>query len=295
MTAVIQAFTCGHLTIPTGFLLAGRDGTTRVPITSYLVDHPKGRLVFDTGLHLSTQTDSAAHIGEVLHAFHEFDYGDGEDIAARLEPVERSVEPSRPHVERQRRFTSTGGWDVRMRGCAAVERALPYAQSEAVPLERRGVPVCGWVERSFGQAQGMVWVVELVGSVGDHDGRGLSGGGELGEESHDLPPAGIVECCGGFVGEHDRWVAHECSGDGDALAFAAGELSGSVVEPVAEPDGVEQVAGLVAVVGGDLAVEVGDELELLDGGEGWEQVGALEDEADVVASDGRTATVGCVR
>ena len=27
MTAVIQAFTCGHLTIPTGFLLAGRDGT----------------------------------------------------------------------------------------------------------------------------------------------------------------------------------------------------------------------------------------------------------------------------
>ena len=37
------------------------------------------------------------------------------------------------------------------------------------------------------------------------------------------------------------------------------------MEPVAEPDGVEQVVGLVAVVGGDLAVEVGDEFELLDG------------------------------
>ena len=68
-----------------------------------------------------------------------------------------------------------------------------------------------------------------------------------------------------------------------------------MVEPVAEPDGVEQVVGLVAVVGGDLAVEVGDEFELLDGGEGWEQVGALEDEADVVASDGRSAPVGCFR
>jgi hypothetical protein len=51
------------------------------------------------------------------------------------------------------------------------------------------------------------------------------------------------------------------------LAFSAGELAWSVVSTVVEADGVEQRAGLVSVPVGDLAVEMGNEFELLDGGE----------------------------
>lgn len=133
---------------------------------------------------------------------------------------------------------------------------------------------------------------ELMLGVGDDDGGGVLRGGELGEERHDLSAPGVVEGGCGFVGEHDGGTAHEGPGDGDALAFATGELSGPVVEAVAEPHGVEQLVGLVSVVVGDLAVEVGDEPELLDGGEGGQEVRALEHEADVVPPAGGASPVG---
>ena len=83
-------------------------------------------------------------------------------------------------------------------------------------------------------------------------------------------------------------------GNGDTLSLAAGELAGTVVHAVAEPDGVEQLMGLVALVRGDLSVEVSDKLELLDRGERREKVGALEDQADVLAADCGAASVWCV-
>lgn len=92
MTVQLRAFTCGHLTIPLSFMLAGREGRVKVPITSYVIDHPRGRVMFDTGLHLASQVDPAAHVGDFLIAFHEFDYGAGEDVAARLSDVD--VDPS---------------------------------------------------------------------------------------------------------------------------------------------------------------------------------------------------------
>ena len=66
MTVELRAFTTGHLTIPLGFMLAGRDGTIRVPVCSYLITHPRGQVVFDTGLHPATQHDPTGHVGELL-------------------------------------------------------------------------------------------------------------------------------------------------------------------------------------------------------------------------------------
>ena len=43
-------FTCGHLTLPTSFFLDGESGSITVPVTAYLIDHPDGLTVFDTGL-----------------------------------------------------------------------------------------------------------------------------------------------------------------------------------------------------------------------------------------------------
>lgn len=88
MTVELYALTCGHLTIPLGFMLAGRDGTMKVPVTSYLIRHPRGTAVFDTGLHVETLEDPVAHIGEGLATFHEFDFLPGDEIAARLEQID---------------------------------------------------------------------------------------------------------------------------------------------------------------------------------------------------------------
>jgi glyoxylase-like metal-dependent hydrolase (beta-lactamase superfamily II) len=84
MTVQLHAFTCGFLTLPRGFLLAGEEGLIKVPVPSYLVVHPKGRVLFDTGLHAATLADPAAHVGETLARYHTFDFHPGEEIAARL-------------------------------------------------------------------------------------------------------------------------------------------------------------------------------------------------------------------
>jgi glyoxylase-like metal-dependent hydrolase (beta-lactamase superfamily II) len=42
--------TCGWLTLPTAFFLAGEPDQLTVPVPAYLVDHPDGRVLFDAGL-----------------------------------------------------------------------------------------------------------------------------------------------------------------------------------------------------------------------------------------------------
>ena len=91
MSVQLHAFTCGWLTIPRAFMLAGEDGVIKVPIPSYLVTHPKGRVLFDTGLHAATLDDPTAHVGEMLARYHEFDFSPGEEIGARLNISPKTV------------------------------------------------------------------------------------------------------------------------------------------------------------------------------------------------------------
>lgn len=92
MSVKLYALTCGHVTIPTAMLLANREGFTRVPITSYLIEHPRGRAVFDTGLNLKTLHQPAVYVGDLLAALHEFHYSAGEDVGSRLTGVD--VDPA---------------------------------------------------------------------------------------------------------------------------------------------------------------------------------------------------------
>jgi N-acyl homoserine lactone hydrolase len=48
-TAILTAFTCGWITMPSSFFLAGAMGTIKAPVTVYLIDHAKGLALFDTG------------------------------------------------------------------------------------------------------------------------------------------------------------------------------------------------------------------------------------------------------
>ncbi|WP_332772271.1 N-acyl homoserine lactonase family protein [Phenylobacterium sp.] len=84
MSVELYAFTCGHLTIPHGFLLEGREGWITVPIPAYLIVHPKGRAVFDSGLHIQAQTDPVGYMGEACLKYATFHFHPGEELAARL-------------------------------------------------------------------------------------------------------------------------------------------------------------------------------------------------------------------
>ena len=92
MALNVYAFTCGWLTLPAALLLAGEKGSLTVPVPSYLIEHPKGRVVFDSGLHVDTQTDPNRRLGR-LSSVHTVGFKPGEEIAARLESLD--VAPSK--------------------------------------------------------------------------------------------------------------------------------------------------------------------------------------------------------
>ena len=58
MALNVYAFTCGWLTLPAALRLAGEKGSLTVPVPAYLIEHQKGRAIFDSGLHVETQTDA---------------------------------------------------------------------------------------------------------------------------------------------------------------------------------------------------------------------------------------------
>ncbi len=109
MSAVrLYALTCGWLTGPAGGFLAGESGQLKVPVPAYLIEHPKGRALFDSGLHPQTGTDPVGRLGLKARVF-DVEIGTGEDVAARLESLQ--VDPLRIDylINSHLHFDHTGG------------------------------------------------------------------------------------------------------------------------------------------------------------------------------------------
>ncbi len=90
-----------------------------------------------------------------------------------------------------------------------------------------------------------------IRSVGDrrimrnhHDRKALTV--LLGDEIQDLRAGLLVEVARRLIGQQDLRVVHQCPGDRNALALAAGELARPVPQPVPEPEGLQQIGGVVA-------------------------------------------------
>ncbi len=92
VTLRLYAFTCGYVTGPLGGFLEGLKGRLRVPVPAYLVVHPRGSVVFDSGLHAETRRDADAWLGELTRVF-DVELGAKEDLGARLAALD--VDPAR--------------------------------------------------------------------------------------------------------------------------------------------------------------------------------------------------------
>jgi len=102
------AMTCGWIEADYHGFLEHEPGRLRVPVPCYLIDHPRGKVVFDTGLHVAIQSDPAARLG-ILARFFAVTFHAGEDIAARLAALD--VDAARIHhlVTSHLHFDHVGG------------------------------------------------------------------------------------------------------------------------------------------------------------------------------------------
>ncbi len=84
----IHALTCGWLKAPTEAFVAGAAGVSRVPVPAFLIDHPKGRAIFDTGMPENIVADPQGAIGAYLSTIFEAEIAPGEGLAAQLHALE---------------------------------------------------------------------------------------------------------------------------------------------------------------------------------------------------------------
>jgi glyoxylase-like metal-dependent hydrolase (beta-lactamase superfamily II) len=82
----VHALTCGWLTGQMEGFIAGESGRLRVPVPAFLIDHPKGKVLFDAGLHPDVARDPAARLGFAAKIF-DSHFGAGDDAASRLAAI----------------------------------------------------------------------------------------------------------------------------------------------------------------------------------------------------------------
>lgn len=89
MDVSLYAFTCGELEGEFGRVMEGAEGRVAMPVPVFLVEHSKGRVLFDCGLHPDCQHDPAGRLGERMAQAYQIRFAPGEEISARLQAIDR--------------------------------------------------------------------------------------------------------------------------------------------------------------------------------------------------------------
>ncbi|MCC6849084.1 MAG: N-acyl homoserine lactonase family protein [Deltaproteobacteria bacterium] len=108
MSVRLFALTCGWLTGPRALFVEGAPGSVRVPVPVFVVEHPGGLALFDSGLHRELRDDPAARLGVAASLFTPH-FGAGDDVAARLASAGLDVGAVRWLVNSHLHFDHAGG------------------------------------------------------------------------------------------------------------------------------------------------------------------------------------------
>ena len=138
MSVKLFAFTCGTVTGEFGRLMEGGEGDITVPVPVFLVEHPKGRALFDTGLHPDCRHDPAGRLGERLTSLFRIGLGEGEEISARLESIDRDPGQIDLLINSHFHFDHCGGNALIPNATLLVQRREWDAGMDPDAAEKRG-------------------------------------------------------------------------------------------------------------------------------------------------------------
>ena len=82
----LTVFGCGHISCDSGLLHSGEvsGDMAQIPVTCFLVQHPRGLLLWDTGMNPAVRTDPLGHWGGVAKRTLVPNLGPGESVVERL-------------------------------------------------------------------------------------------------------------------------------------------------------------------------------------------------------------------
>ncbi len=138
MPLTLHAFTCGIITGPKGHMMVGEEGEITFPVPAYLIEHPKGRVLFDTGLHPALRHQPENRFGARRAAMFKLDFPDGAEVSARLEAIDRDPGKIDLIVASHLHFDHCGGFALVPNATLVVQRREWQAGQEAEAIERHG-------------------------------------------------------------------------------------------------------------------------------------------------------------
>src|SRR6187455_3159226 len=109
MTIRLFAMTSGRLTGALANLMEGAEGEAELPIPCYLIEHPKGTVLFDTGMHPDCQTDPTGHMSKRASELFRLHYSAGEEVSARLAALGRDPAKIDVIINSHLHFDHVGG------------------------------------------------------------------------------------------------------------------------------------------------------------------------------------------
>ena len=138
MSLQVYAFTCGWVTGEFAHLMEGGEGEITVPVPVFLLEHPKGRALFDTGLHPDCQHDPVGRLGERLASLFRIGFASGEEISTRLEAIGRDPAKIDLVVNSHFHFDHCGGNALVPNATLVVQRREWDAGMDPDSAARRG-------------------------------------------------------------------------------------------------------------------------------------------------------------
>ena len=138
MSIKLHAFTCGTITGPKGHMMVGEEGEITFPVPSYLIEHPKGRVLFDTGLHPGLRRDPEKRFGARRAVMFRLDFPDGAEVSARLAAIGRDPGRIDIIVASHLHFDHCGGNALIPNATLVVQRREWQAGQEQDASERHG-------------------------------------------------------------------------------------------------------------------------------------------------------------
>ncbi|HXC49597.1 MAG TPA: N-acyl homoserine lactonase family protein [Candidatus Limnocylindrales bacterium] len=153
----VYAFSCGWLASDMAGFVAGAPGRVKVPVPAFLIDHPKGRVLFDTGMHPAAGTDPDTRLGALSPMFDVF-FGEDENVASRLAALDVDAARVDRVILSHLHFDHAGGVELLPNARLVVQRREWEAGGDADLAAR-----CGFDRKDYDLGHD----VELVD--GEHD------------------------------------------------------------------------------------------------------------------------------
>ncbi len=104
----IRPLRCGVLRAPGTVFVSGLEGAVTLQVWAFLIMHPRGVVLFDTGMHPALRDDPRSHLGALADLF-ELDYGPDDDVSSVLGAAELAPDDIDVIIASHLHFDHAGG------------------------------------------------------------------------------------------------------------------------------------------------------------------------------------------